>query len=318
MSDKSNHECILEGIARAKQKRILRLGRCSHCSLAKLVSIGTNTQQSQTENIPQIHKVQYGRPQMRNSGDTLHLDGVHLLERVVQDTGRIDGLETEVLVVEVADEERLRGESVGLDVDVGAGDGAQEARLADIRVTADEQGAGVGVDGGETAQVLADLVEVEQRVLQALGEGGHAAERGPLQLLALEQALGVLEQAHVVAGDGLDQVLCGGQLAQGDLEVVGIVEGVEQVLVEGVDVLQAREAVEDLGELLREGLLRELDLARVETPDTADLEARSDLGGKPSLRPAQDDVEELLRRRHRGDVFPSGLHYGDSIIRQEV
>jgi hypothetical protein len=46
--------------------------------------------------------------------------------------------------------------------------------------------------------------------------------------------------------------------------VVGIVEGVEKVLVEGVDVLEAREAVEDGGELFGKRLLGELDLSSVE------------------------------------------------------
>lgn len=54
------------------------------------------------------------------------------------------------------------------------------------------------------------------------------------------------------------------QLAEGDPEVVGIVEGVEKILVERVDVLEAREALEDGAELFREGFLGELDLTRVE------------------------------------------------------
>lgn len=130
---------------------------------------------------------------MGNGSDTLHLDGVHLLERVVENTGGIDGLEAQILVVEVTDEEGLGGESVGLDVDVGPGDGTEETRLAHVRVSADEQGAGIGVDGRKTAEMLADLVEVEQRILEALRDGGHATEGSPLQLLALEQTLGVFE-----------------------------------------------------------------------------------------------------------------------------
>jgi len=70
--------------------------------------------------------------------------------------------------------------------------------------------------------VLADLVEINEGVLEALDQGGHAAEGGPLELLALVQALRILEQAHVVAGDGLNQVLGGRDLAEGNLEVVGI------------------------------------------------------------------------------------------------
>ena len=49
---------------------------------------------------------------MSESGDGLHLDGVHLLERVIQDTGSVDDLPSEVLVVHVSDEERFGGEGV--------------------------------------------------------------------------------------------------------------------------------------------------------------------------------------------------------------
>ena len=79
--------------------------------------------------------------------------------------------------------------------------------------------------------MLADLLKVEQRILQAAGDGGHAAESGALELLGLEERLGVLEQANVVAADGLDEMLRRRELAQGDTKMVGIVEGVEQVLV---------------------------------------------------------------------------------------
>ena len=49
---------------------------------------------------------------MGEGGDGLHLDRVHLLERVVEDTGRVDDLPSEVLVVHVSDEQRLGRERV--------------------------------------------------------------------------------------------------------------------------------------------------------------------------------------------------------------
>ena len=52
----------------------------------------------------------------------LHLDRVALLERAVEDPGRVDDLPAQVAVVAVPDKERLRRERVRLDVDVGARD----------------------------------------------------------------------------------------------------------------------------------------------------------------------------------------------------
>lgn len=97
---------------------------------------------------------------MRQRRNTLHLDRIHLLQRVVQNAGRIDHLPPQVLVIEMADEERLGGERVRLNVDIGPGDFVDERRFADVRVAADEERAGVGVDGGQTGDVLPDLFKV--------------------------------------------------------------------------------------------------------------------------------------------------------------
>lgn len=194
----------------------------------------------------------------------MHLNRVHLLERVVQDTRSINRLEPQVLVVEVTHKQTLGGKGIGLNIDVGPGYAAQEARLAHIGVSADEKRASVGVDGRQTAKMLANLVEVEQRVLQALDKGGHATKRSLLELLALEERLAVLEQTDIVTRDCFDEMLGRRELAKGNAEMVGIVKGVEQILVERVDVLKTGETLENCAKLVRKRLLRELDLSRVE------------------------------------------------------
>ena len=59
----------------------------------------------------------------------------------------------------------LTSEGVGLDVDISPGDAFQERRLSGVGEAADQQGAGVGVDSGETAKMLAHLVEIEEGLL---------------------------------------------------------------------------------------------------------------------------------------------------------
>ena len=179
--------------------------------------------------------------------------------------------------LQVTNVETLGCESVGLDLDIGARDLLQERRLADVGEAGNNEGTGVGVDRRQTAQMLPDLLEVDERVLEPLADCGHATERRLLQLLALEERLSILEQTDVVTCDGLDQRLGRRQLAEGNAEVVCIVEGVEQIAVERVDVDQAREGIDGLREALGEGLGGVLDLARVEGSDTADLEACTNL-----------------------------------------
>lgn len=59
-------------------------------------------------------------------------------------------------------------------------------------------------------------------------------------------------------------MLSGRQLSKSNLEVVGIVQGVEKILVERVDVCEAREAVKDSLDLLGKGLCGVLDFTDVE------------------------------------------------------
>ena len=78
---------------------------------------------------------------MSESGDTLHLDGVHLLQRVVKDTRGVYHLPSQVLVVHVTDEERLCGKGVRLYVYVCPGHLVDERGLAYVGVSTDEMGA---------------------------------------------------------------------------------------------------------------------------------------------------------------------------------
>lgn len=201
---------------------------------------------------------------MGNGSDGLHLNCIHLLQRMVEDSGSVDGLETEVLVVEVTDEQTLRRECVRLHINIRSGNALQEAGLSNIGIAANQQRSRVRVDGGQTTQMLADLVKVQEGVFKPAANGGHASQRGTLELLALEERLGVFQQANVISRHDLDQMLCGRQLSKGDAEMVGIVEGVQEILVERMDVLEAWEAIKNERDLLCEGFLRELDLTRVE------------------------------------------------------
>ncbi len=55
-------------------------------------------------------------------------------------------------------------ESIRLNGGIGARHGADEGALADVREAGNEEGAGGRVDIGQSGQVLADLVEVRERV----------------------------------------------------------------------------------------------------------------------------------------------------------
>lgn len=62
-------------------------------------------------------------------------------------------------------------------------------------------------------------------------------------------------------------MLRGRELAKGYLEVVGVVEGIEEIFVEGVNILETGESIQNKLEFFGESLLREFDFSGVEIWD---------------------------------------------------
>lgn len=86
--------------------------------------------------------------------------------------------------------------------------------------------------------MLAHLLEVHERVFQPPAYRGHAAKGCAFELLALEERLCVFEETNIVSRDGFDEVFSGRELAKGYSEMVGIVERIQQILVERMYVLK--------------------------------------------------------------------------------
>ena len=174
---------------------------------------------------------------MSESSDRLHLNRVHLLQRVVQDTWGVDDLPSQVLVVHVTDKERFGGERVRLDVDIRSGDLVDKTTLSDIGVTADQERTGVGVDRGQTRDVLSDLLEVGEGILLSLHDRSHSTESGLLELFTSVKRVTELEQSDVVLRDLRDEVSGGVELTQSKLVVVLVVQDVQEGGEERVQVL---------------------------------------------------------------------------------
>jgi hypothetical protein len=158
----------------------------------------------------------------------------------------------------------LRRESIWLNIDIRSRNTLQETRFSNIRIPADEQRSCIRINRGQTTEMLAHLVEVEEGIFQSPADCRHSTKGRTLELFALEERLRILEQSHIISGHDLDQVLRSRELTEGYSEMVGIVEGIEEIFVERMDILQAGKSVQDEGELLCECLLREFDFSGIE------------------------------------------------------
>lgn len=95
---------------------------------------------------------------MGQSSEGLHLNGVPLIQRSVQDSRRIDALDLDVFELRVTDVEVLGRERHRGNLYFGSGHFVDETRLAYVRVTEEQNGWGVRVNGGESSDVLSDLL----------------------------------------------------------------------------------------------------------------------------------------------------------------
>ena len=85
--------------------------------------------------------------------------------------------------------------------------------------------------------MLSNLIEVEEGIFQSSANGGHSTQCSTFELLALEEGLRIFEKSDIIAGNNLNQMFCGRELAEGYSKVVCIIEGVEEIFVERVDIL---------------------------------------------------------------------------------
>lgn len=209
-----------------------------------------------------IHKVETGSSQVGERGNRLHFNDVHVLDIVIQNTGGIDNLPSKVLVIGVSDVQGLGGERVRRSLDIGTGDLVHERTLADVGETTDDQRSGVGIDRGQTVQVLSNLFQKFQGVLLSLQDGRHSTKGGSLELFGSVQTVGELEQSKVVLGDLVDQVSGLVQLTKSDLPVFLVVQDVEEMHQEGMQVFENREFGKNLADSFVDGVGTELDLDR--------------------------------------------------------
>ena len=215
--------------------------------------------------------------------DSLHLDRVALIQRMVEDTWSVDNLPTRIFVIGMSHKQVLSGEGIRLNINISIRNIIDEARLSDIGEASDDECASVGVNCGQSAQMLPDFLKVAQRRLKLLEEGARATEGCSLELLGSVERVGVLEKTNVVVGNAVHDRLCLVAMAQGKLVMVTIVEHVHQVSVEGVDIVELGKAIDDARKFLVDGLLHELYFAHVELANALNLEALAHLSGRLAL-----------------------------------
>jgi len=80
---------------------------------------------------------------------------------MIQNSRSVNDLPTQIFIISVADIKRLGGKSIRLNFHVCAGDLVNKAGFAYVWEARDEDGPRVGVDRGQTAQMLSYLKRQE-------------------------------------------------------------------------------------------------------------------------------------------------------------
>ena len=97
-----------------------------------------------------------------------------------------------------------------------------------------------------------------------------------------------------------------------------IIEHVDQICIEGVEIVQLGKLGEDEGKLLAEVGLRELDLPHVEAPDPRDLVVPVDDSGSLPLGLREHNVCEVLGSRDHSYLLEVVKRHGDSFYNSVI
>src|SRR5690606_16890431 len=95
----------------------------------------------------------------------------------------------------------------------------------------------VWVNGRQTRQMLANLLQIGQIGSLFLHHRAHSSESCAFELFASEERVSVFEQAHVVLSKSIDVMATMIHLSEGEFVMVAIVQHVDQIFVERVDFL---------------------------------------------------------------------------------
>jgi hypothetical protein len=123
-----------------------------------------------------IDKEENAGTQVGQSSDGLHFDSVAFFQRVVQYTGGVDHLPSDVIMVHMSDKEGLGCERVRLDIHICVSDIVHEAGLTNIGTTGDHERSFIGINTRKTGHVLSDFFQVDERGFELLSHGGHTTE----------------------------------------------------------------------------------------------------------------------------------------------
>lgn len=101
----------------------------------------------------------------------------------------------------------------------------------------------------------------------------------------------MLHHTDIILGDVVSHVSGSMNMAKRDFVMVSVVDDVDEIGVEGVNVVKFGETVEELTEPFVDGFSAEFDLTHVKVTDTLDVVAGTDDGGCLSLSTGEDDVD---------------------------
>ena len=91
----------------------------------------------------------------------------------------------------MTDEKTLRGECIGLNINIGLGKVVDQTGLTDIWISSKNESSLIGVDAGKSAHMLSNFFEVAERGLQFFDEGTHSTEGSSLKLFASVERISV-------------------------------------------------------------------------------------------------------------------------------
>jgi len=100
---------------------------------------------------------------MGECSDGLHFDRVSLIQRVIQNTGRINNLPARIFIIRMTHEQALRSESIRLHINIGISHIINQTRFTNIRIARQNERARIGINARQPSQMLPHLLQIAKR-----------------------------------------------------------------------------------------------------------------------------------------------------------
>lgn len=184
--------------------------------------------------------------QVSQSGDRLHLNCVHFLKIVVQNSWRIYNLISKIVMFSVPDVECFSCEGIRLNLYIGSADTVNKTWFSDIRIASNENSSFIGIDGRQTCHMFPHFLQIGKWRSYFSDHCAHSTQSCSFEGFATIERISIFYQFKIISTHVFNHIFCCLDVSECQLVMVLIIEDIKKISVKWMDVFNFGEVVKDV------------------------------------------------------------------------